>query len=176
MLIDLQNRDTLPRQLEEELALGDLARAGEPRLEVQAAHLCAGLVPTPRGVEMTGSLDAQVGLECGRCLEPYSTLLRAEFSLLLVPDAQEFGVPNVEVRPEDADLFYAEDGQVDTRWVAQEQILLNLPLKPVCAETCRGLCPACGENRNHIECGCREEIRDPRMAALIEFKRRTRGS
>ena len=50
----------------------------------------------------------------------------------------------------------------------REQIVLGLPLKPLCREDCRGRCPSCGKNRNTGPCGCppAEEPGDPRLAPL----------
>ena len=60
--------------------------------------------------------------------------------------------------------------------MAAEQILLNLPLKPVCEPGCKGLCPTCGVNRNQIECDCRSEAVDPRFAPLLDLKERMSDS
>jgi hypothetical protein len=63
-------------------------------------------------------------------------------------------------------------GGADLSEIAAEQIYLGLPLKPVCKNDCRGLCPVCGVNRNLEECACVGEEIDPRLAPLLAFKRR----
>ena len=93
------------------------------------------------------------------------------FELTVVGDAVEFGVREARVAAEDTSMFYADGGRADLRLVAAEQILLNLPLKPVCREGCRGLCPTCGTNRNRIECDCRRQAPDLRLAPLEELRR-----
>ena len=45
-------------------------------------------------------------------------------------------------------------------------VLLSLPIKWVCREECRGLCPKCGANLNQGDCGCTFREEDPRLAAL----------
>jgi len=45
----------------------------------------------------------------------------------------------------------------------------DLPLVPLCAPSCQGLCPRCGVNRNETECGCAEAPADPRWDALRDL-------
>jgi uncharacterized protein len=145
-------------------------------IEVREARLCGSAAPGKRGVDFSARLEARVALECSRCLQQFEIAVSTEFFLTLVPDGTEFGVGEVQVRAEDTSLFYAREGRVALGEVAAEQIYLNLPLKPICAEGCRGLCPTCGVNRNRIQCGCRTEEIDPRLAPLLEFKKRTGGA
>jgi uncharacterized protein len=53
----------------------------------------------------------------------------------------------------------------------REQFYLALPMKPLCQEGCRGLCPQCGTNLNQSECACISEWKDPRLAPLEAIKR-----
>jgi uncharacterized protein len=52
----------------------------------------------------------------------------------------------------------------------REQVLLALPLKVICREDCRGLCPHCGTNLNIGQCSCAEPAEDPRWAALKDIR------
>ena len=63
---------------------------------------------------------------------------------------------------------YYDGDRLDLGEVVREQVLLALPLKPLCREDCRGLCPRCGQNRNLGPCGCPppEEPGDPRLEPL----------
>jgi uncharacterized protein len=45
-----------------------------------------------------------------------------------------------------------------------------LPMKPLCRDDCRGLCPVCGIDRNRHSCRCTREWEDPRLAALKQLK------
>jgi uncharacterized protein len=127
--------------------------------------------PGPTGIELHARLEGRLELCCSRCLERFSWELSVPVDLLLV-DAVESGGPDVELRAEDAEVFYAEGGRADLEALLREQIHLNLPLKPVCTPDCRGLCPACGGNRNSIECGCRSTEIDPRLAPLERLRPR----
>lgn len=144
---------------------------GEP-LSVLSARLKGRAERGKRGVDLWGHLDARVRLECSRCLEPFETDISTDFHLSIVPDGAEFGSGETQVTEEEAELFYATEGKAELRVIAAEQVHLNMPLKPICGEDCAGLCPTCGANRNRIDCGCRSEEVDPRLAPLLEFKKR----
>jgi hypothetical protein len=55
--------------------------------------------------------------------------------------------------------------ELDVEPVVRDACILELPLAPLCSESCRGLCPTCGANRNRDECLCEQEV-DPRWSAL----------
>ena len=176
MFIDINEIAPDGLRFDEALSIPPGEGAKAEGLTVLEARLSGAARPGGRGVELNARLDARVRLECSRCLEPFETGISTDFSLTLVPDAAEFGVGEARVRDEDISLFYATEGKVSLVEVAAEQIYLGLPLKPVCAEGCQGLCPTCGANKNRIECGCRNEEIDPRLAPLLKFKKRTDGA
>jgi uncharacterized protein len=157
------------------LELGDLSLAPGQPIRVRRAQLAGQARRAVRGVQLQAHLAADLSIECSRCAELFDLPLSADCSLTLVGDGVEYGPPEAQLAEEDATLFHARDGQVDLADVAGEQIYLNLPLKPVCRPDCRGLCPSCGANRNRLECGCRQEAIDPRLAPLQRLKERMRG-
>jgi len=53
----------------------------------------------------------------------------------------------------------------------REQFFLALPMKPLCREDCKGLCPVCGINRNRETCTCQSEWVDPRLEPLRHLTR-----
>jgi uncharacterized protein len=64
--------------------------------------------------------------------------------------------------------FYRDD-QLDLSHMAWEQIVLALPMKPLCKIDCEGLCPDCGVNRNAASCSCVQDDTDPRWQALNDL-------
>jgi uncharacterized protein len=58
---------------------------------------------------------------------------------------------------------------LDVNDLLHEQFQLALPMKPLCSDACRGLCPQCGANLNRTECGCTPIWEDPRLAPLKEL-------
>ena len=139
------------------------------------AHLVGRASPGSQGLELAARLSATLRLECSRCLEPVERSIRCDFFLVLVSEAVEFGTGEMRVASKDAQFFYAQRGQADLREIATEQLLLNLPQKVVCRESCSGLCPTCGVNRNRLECPCRTDDVDPRFAPLLVLKKMLKG-
>ena len=121
-----------------------------------------------------GSFRTAVELECGRCLGSYRLHVEAQIeeNLLLtdrapesVADAEEQELPEEEKDP----LFV--DNVFGLEELLRQSILVNVPLKPLCSEECKGLCPRCGRNLNEAACGCApEETQSPlaSLAVLLE--------
>jgi uncharacterized protein len=176
MYIDTNKIGPEGYRLDRVLDLAELEGAGNELIRILEARLRGRAERGKRGIDFKAHLASKVVLSCCRCLEPFERLISADFFLTIVPEAIEFGAGEIEVSDEDASLFYAPEGKADVAMIAAEQILLNLPLKPVCQAGCKGLCPTCGVNRNEIECGCRNEAIDPRFAPLLDLKERLSDS
>jgi uncharacterized protein len=58
---------------------------------------------------------------------------------------------------------------LDLTEVVRQNLLLSIPISPVCDSQCRGLCPGCGANLNEEACTCHREEGDPRLSALREL-------
>jgi uncharacterized protein len=119
------------------------------------------------GYLLTATYSYQQTLSCQRCLEPLVETVEQPFQLLLVPGEQppddaEHGLAEEELGV----VEVPEEGEVDLRSLLLEQILLNVPMKPLCRDACAGLCPHCGANLNAGDCGCQTEEIDPRWKAL----------
>ena len=67
---------------------------------------------------------------------------------------------------DDLALSYYEGDEIDLTPLVHEQTILALPTRPLCRETCRGLCPRCGANLNSGACGCPAAPPDARLAVL----------
>jgi len=122
-------------------------------------------------VHVRGHLDATVQVDCARCLERYDVPLGQELDLFYLPrpaaqpEAEE---EEVELSDRDVVVGYYDADRLDLGEAVREQILLGLPLKPLCREDCQGLCPRCGKDRNLGPCGCAPEAEpgDPRLEPL----------
>jgi DUF177 domain-containing protein len=121
-------------------------------------------------VFIRGHLLATVPQVCGRCLENFPVRVRADVDLRFVPrpatgDAVELGANDLDL------CFYVAD-QIDLETVIESETTLALPMKPLCREDCRGLCPSCGVNRNLTACGCDTRPPDPRLSVLKDLAAR----
>jgi uncharacterized protein len=115
---------------------------------------------------VTGRAATRLELDCSRCVEPFEVPVAAEFELRYVPAEANTGEGEREVGEDDLTTAFYRDGVLDVIDLLREQFQLALPMKPLCAEACRGLCPHCGANLNRTECGCAPAWDDPRLAPL----------
>lgn len=145
---------------------------GEDEFSLQAGHL-SGRVEKgdDKSVHFRGRLQARLGMHCGRCLEAFVRDLDEPLDLFYLPRSQsdEAEEQEQDVELSDRDMvvaYYAED-RVDLGEMVREQLHLTMPLRRICREECRGLCPSCGVNRNTGTCDCRPtETADERLAPL----------
>jgi uncharacterized protein len=172
MFIDINEIEGEGISFDRRLDLSSLTGSGADMLRVKRARIAGRAEREDVGVILSARLDAIVEFACSRCTEPFEIELDVPFRLTLVPLAAELEEGETSIEDEDTSLFSAPGGKADLAQIAAEQIYLNLPLKPVCRGDCKGLCPQCGANRNTVECGCSGESIDPRLAPLLEFKKR----
>ncbi len=115
---------------------------------------------------VAGRARTRLELECGRCLEPFEMPFDATFDLRYVPHEQNTGEGEREIAEDDLTTAFYREGMLDIIDLLREQFQLALPMKPLCTETCRGLCPDCGANLNRTQCDCAPKWEDPRLAPL----------
>jgi uncharacterized protein len=161
-----------------------LARKGEETgfRPLRGARLKARLRRLGGGVLLQGELRVEVAALCKRCLAEVSASLPVSFTFSLIPrdlmendepkDLEDDGQsePAGSFRPEDADREWFDGRTIDLDPILREQVLLALPMNLVCKETCRGLCPVCGEDLNEKRCECEREVVDARWMALKNIK------
>jgi uncharacterized protein len=115
---------------------------------------------------LAGTVRTELELTCSRCLEAFPLGVDASFDLRYLPASTMSSEPEREVADEDLDLSYYRNDQIDLNELLREQFYLALPMKPLCREECRGLCPQCGANLNTAACTCAPTWEDSRLAAL----------
>ena len=108
-----------------------------------------------RDIVAEGSFEACGEGFCDRCSDPVTLRFGKSFHTILTPRSRaREGAASVELHEEDLDVGYYDGTGVETNDILWEQVALDLPLRVVCSEACRGLCPVCGKNRNREECSC----------------------
>ena len=96
---------------------------------------------------------------CGRCLAP----VKEEFAIEI-----DFSVVTSDTQSEEETVL-AQGQKIDLGSLAVETVLLNLPLRLLCKEDCKGLCPKCGKDLNGGDCECDHKEIDPRLQGLADF-------
>lgn len=125
-------------------------------------------------IRVRGDLAAEFELSCARCLESMGHKVVKEFDLLYRPQGVDAGHEELTVTDAEAEIGYYTGGGLLLEDLLREQVLLALPLKAVCREDCKGLCPRCGKNRNYESCTCGPNA-DPRWEALKGIKDKLQG-
>ena len=97
-------------------------------------------------VRLEGTVRAVAHTCCCDCLEPAQVALKGDFDVTFARNPD----------PEDPDLYPIEGHQIDIAPMAQEALLLEMPMRVMCSESCKGICPVCGQNRNIAPCTCQE--------------------
>jgi uncharacterized protein len=120
---------------------------------------------------LVGRVKTTLEMSCGRCLEPFTLDVDAPFDLRYQPHAENKGVGEREIEADDMDTAFYENDQIDLGQLMQEQFYLALPMKPLCQDDCKGLCPNCGTNLNKATCDCDTHWDDPRLAGLRALKK-----
>lgn len=115
---------------------------------------------------VTGRATTRLQVECSRCVEPFEVPVDAAFDLRYVPQSENTGEGEREVAEDDLTTAFHREGMLDVVDLLREQFVLALPMKPLCSDDCRGLCPVCGTNLNKTQCDCAPRWEDPRLAPL----------
>ena len=123
-------------------------------------------------IRIVGSFATRIAVPCARCVEPVASELQESFDLLYRPRGIERRGPESSISEAETEIgFYTGEGLL-LEDVLKEQVLLAVPLKALCREDCKGLCPGCGCNRNRETCECAPATGDERWAALGKIRDR----
>lgn len=166
MFIDINTIGSEGISFERSIRLHGLEGPSRESIPDVDARLEGTVSPVPGGAELNARLGATVPLMCSRCLETFSWDVRMVFAWKVLRRAVD----------DDASILVAPEGKIGLEDLATEQLYLNLPLKPICKPSCKGLCPSCGTNRNLGSCECEPEVTDPRLAPLLHFRPKLKDS
>ena len=139
---------------------------GEVYRVVKAVSLPFDIYKDHRQLRLVGRMTTTLELACGRCLERFTFEVDEPFDLLYLPHDENVGEGEIAIEDDDLNTAYYRDDVIDLGQLMREQFYLVLPMKPLCSESCRGLCPECGANLNAGTCGCVRRVEDPRWDAL----------
>jgi uncharacterized protein len=125
-----------------------------------------------REIRVRGNFRVAVELPCSRCLEPVRLPIRADFDQFYESNSEHVLEGEIELQEKDTEIGFFSGDFIEVSDIVREQIVLALPMKPICQENCKGLCPYCGKNRNVDSCNCESVLVDPRLDQLLKIKHR----
>ena len=109
-------------------------------------------------IKVKGLIECVVSLTCSRCLDEFGYLINARFDLDLVSQAKAPVMQEIELKRDEMDVYYYEGEELELEPLINEEIMLNIPIKPLCRESCKGLCSVCGKNLNYEQCHCNRDL------------------
>jgi uncharacterized protein len=122
---------------------------------------------TGNQVFLNASLEARCTFTCDRCLTEFERVLEPHYRMIYVFEETEAD----RFDPSEVQLISSALPVIDIAEDVRQTLLLSIPLKLLCREECRGLCPHCGTNRNLASCSCRDERTDQRWEALKKLQK-----
>jgi uncharacterized protein len=169
----------------------DIGDAGlEVQVPVTAAWLaaeCSGIdvQPGPEGVALKarieqsgesyllrGDLRGKLITPCSRCLEPAAVELDIPVIVAYEERDDDGEEADEDEDDEDSDVRAFSGGEIDLGPELRDEILLAMPIGPLCRQDCAGICSVCGGNRNATPCDCeaKQRLANSKLSALKDLK------
>jgi len=112
------------------------------------------------GIVVRGEIGGSADLKCSRCLDVFKHDIEIDID-------EEASIRSDDDEPKEG--FQVEDSELDLAPMIYENVIVELPMRPLCRDDCSGLCSRCGKNLN-VEPHVHEEVQvDERLAPLKEF-------
>ncbi|MDR7869910.1 MAG: DUF177 domain-containing protein [Tissierellaceae bacterium] len=102
--------------------------------------------------------------KCDRCFETTIKQINTSLSARLEDYGKQY-----EDNEEDDDIIYYKKGILDLDEYILMEVASSLPMKSLCDEDCKGLCPKCGIDLNKESCNCEDDYIDPRFEKLKDL-------
>lgn len=131
-----------------------------PDLEVKDLRGTAQFSHTPQGLLADVVISGRIPSECSRCLDSTEVATATSFTELYAFDERSVT---------ESELILPKDHQINLTPLIRENLILDMPMSPLCKNNCLGLCPVCGINRNHESCEHKQSPIDPRFSSLKDL-------
>ena len=123
-------------------------------------------------VRVTGRVAAPLALCCSRCLAEFTSFVDTSFTIFFRKEDAAASIAEDEVELGAMDLLSStySGNEIDLTHDIEEQIAMEIPLKPLCTDSCKGLCHECGTDLNTSICSCSKEPVRLAFSTLKDFK------
>ena len=149
VLLELESLDTV---------MGHYPLLEKPSFQMDFTYIEKGKA------KASGDVKLVFGATCDRCLADTKVELDLVIDRVLTTDGED-GEEGSE------DLYFLNGTVLDIEAFMYNEIIVNWPVKILCKDECKGVCPVCGQNLNEKECGCDTFVPDPRMAVIKDIFR-----
>lgn len=151
----------------DEMAAQDECRFNEP-IDIELK-----VIPEKDLIKVKGCVSTIIQMTCSRCLLNFDLPIRQKFTLRFskqIPSDINTEDDNVELTADQIGVIYFQGEEINFKDSIQEQVVLALPIKPLCTESCKGLCQQCGADLNTQPCGCEKYRSNSPFAVLTQKK------
>ena len=173
-VVDLSELGSERLELEASFPPGTIEFSGDAVMQLDTLHWTGFVEKKGPEVRLSGALTSKLKLTCDRCLEPIGEFVRREFDLFFEERDSLVYEENAEIELDETttQTAFLTGSDLPLGEIMREQVLLALPMKPLCDTQCKGLCPSCGQNLNIDSCGCSPRAMHPAFEVLEKLKDR----
>jgi len=122
-------------------------------------------------IYLTAAVRSTGRFSCDRCTAEFAREISSGYHMYYVWDTAETD----RFDPAEVQVVSPSLNVIDIAEDVRQTVLLSVPLKRLCSDTCKGLCPHCGKNWNIEPCDCRDELTDSRWEKLRALRDGTRS-
>ena len=119
---------------------------------------------TSTGYRIYGNIVCNNKFSCDRCLIEYKKKINTSFNTILTNDSDI-----VRDKNKDVIMFTISDDFVDLSGILHDIIEIEKPIKRLCSDDCKGICPSCGLDLNHSDCSCKENSSNNELNKLNDL-------
>ena len=150
--------------------LTDALGAGSEFTPAGDGRLSVHLTRAEDVVHVRGRIWVDLGSDCARCLEPVEIKVASSIDVTVFPRGEEpEASTDGELSEDDMGIATYDNREIDLSSVVHDEVFLELPMRPLCSESCAGLCPTCGQNLNNGPCACEPKTPE-HWSALRQIK------
>lgn len=111
--------------------------------------------------------EITANLVCDRCAKDFQSFITSKYRMVYLLRVR---ADDEESEKEEVVYIHPETDKIDLDKDIRDFAILSIPMKHLCSEDCKGLCPKCGKNLNEGPCSCTEELIDPRWEPIQKLK------
>ena len=155
--VDVSNALRYPGQeypVEEDVLVEEMELSGDP-IRFADIKVKGVLVGAEERVSVRADVSATLLSRCVKCLGAVSMPIRAQIDAVFAR----------KMDPDDPDLYVFGASTIELTDPVRDALILELPIRILCKEDCKGLCPVCGANLNEEDCGHAAQIEEDRLKA-----------
>lgn len=166
MILDLREFESFPARTTLRAEPGELQPFSDCIVAVGEVKLDLAIQHSGEEYFCQGEVTAECSIECARCLEEFERRITQSTDFIVC--GAEGLIARRKIGYDDEDYVYLGKGGfvADVLEPVRQALILSLPMKPLCRENCRGICPRCGTNLNERKCDCKLDSIDPRWEGL----------